>query len=71
MSVNVKANIKQQEIKDICIFIFFKEVHSKLEIQCKIGCIFYLIFVGISSILILFVNNRCGWGGEVERREFY
>ena len=64
MSANVTANIKQQEIKDTCIFIFFfKEVPSKLEIQCKRGCIFYLIFVGISSILILFVNNRCGWGG--------
>ena len=63
MSANVKANIKQQEIKDICIFILFKEVPSKLEIQCKRGYIFHLIFVGISSILILFVNNRCGWGG--------
>ena len=65
MSADVKANIKQ-EIKDLGAlpYIFFKETPSKLEMQCKRGCIFHLIFIGISSILILSINNReVGWGG--------
>ena len=60
MSADVKANIKQQEIKYLVAisYIFLKELPSKLEIKCKRGCIFHLILVGIPSIFILSVNNR-------------
>ena len=64
MSANVKANIKQQEIKDLVAvsYIFFKKYPQSLKYNR--GCIFHLIFVGIPSILILFVNNRgMGWAG--------
>ena len=71
-SADVKANIKP-EIKDLgtLSYIFFKETPSKLEMQCKRGCIFHLIFIGISSILILSINNReVGWGGGGSGRGF-
>ena len=38
ISADVKAKKKQQEIKDpVAVYLtnFHKEVHSKLEIQCK------------------------------------
>ena len=67
MSADVKAKIKQQEIKYLVAvsYIFLKELLSKLEIKCKRGCIFHFIFVGIPSIFILSVNNRgnVGWAG--------
>ena len=39
ISADVKANIKQQEIKDLVVvsYKFLLEVPSKLEIQCKEG----------------------------------
>ena len=35
MSVDVKANIKQQEVKDLVAYLTIKEVPSKLEMQYK------------------------------------
>ena len=39
-----------------------EEVHSKLEMQCKKCAYFYLIMLGIPSILILSVEKK--WMGE-------
>ena len=67
ISADVKANIKQQEIK-VLVAVSYKflceEVPSKLEIQCKKGMYFYfhLILVGIRSILLLSVENKQGVG---------
>ena len=59
MSVDIKANVKQQEIRWLCLTNFYKiKVPSKLEVQCKKGMYFYLILVGIPSILILSIKNR-------------
>ena len=63
ISADVKADIKQQEIKElIAIFCnFFKKVPAKLECTIKQTCIFYLILLGILPNLILYVKNR-EWG---------
>ena len=60
LSADVKANVKQQEINYLVAvsYKFLQEVPSKLEIQCKKGMYFYLILVGIPSILILSLKNR-------------
>ena len=51
ISSNVKANVKQQEIKDLAVvsLIFLQKVPSKLEIQCEMGVYFSLILAGIQS----------------------
>ena len=43
-SANVKANVKQEEIKELTVvfYKFLQEVPSKLEIQCKKGVSFSL-----------------------------
>ena len=63
ISADVKVNIKQQKINYLVAVSckFLQDEPSKLEIPCKKGMYFYLILVGISSILILSVKNR-GWG---------
>ena len=60
ISADVKANVKQQEINyQVAVsYKFLLEVLSKLEMQCKNGMYFYLILVGIPSILILSVKNK-------------
>ena len=57
---DVKANVKQQEINYLVAVSYevLQEVPSKLEIQCKKGMYFYLILIGIPSILIFSVKNR-------------
>ena len=49
ISADVKANIKQQKIKDLVAvsYKFFKKYPQKLKCNVKRGCIFHLIFVGI------------------------
>ena len=69
ISADAKANIKQQEIKDLVVVSckFLQEVPSKFETQFNKGVhIFHLFLVGIPSIMILSVKNRVsgrGWGG--------
>ena len=60
ISADVKANVKQQEInyQVAVLYKFLLEVPSNLEMQCKNGMYFYLILVGIPSILILSVKNK-------------
>ena len=50
ISADVKANIKQQEIKDLVAVSekFLLEVPSKLEMQCKNGVYFSFDFVWYS-----------------------
>ena len=73
-SADAKANIKQQEIKDLVVVSckFLQEVPSKLETQCNKGVhIFHLFLVGIPSIMILSVKNRVsgrGWRGLLNRQ---
>ena len=59
VSADIKAN---QNNKTLWLYLtnFFKEVPSKLEMQCKKGFIFHLILVGILLILILSVNSGVG-----------
>ena len=63
MSADVKASIKQQEIKDLVahLTMFYKKYLQNLKYHVKRGCIFHLILLGIPYILILSVKNR----GEV------
>ena len=53
ISADVKANIKQQEIKDLVniSYKFSKEVLSKLEMQCKKGVHFSFVFAWYSMHL--------------------
>ena len=56
MSANVKANIAKttrNKRSDGFSYKFSHAVPSKLEVNKKRWCIFHLILVGISSILIL------------------
>ena len=66
VSADVKANIKQQETKDLVAYLtnFYKTYLQNLKYNVKRGCIFHLILVGIPSILILPVKDR-GVGGGV------
>ena len=65
ISADVKANVEQKEINNMATvsYKFLQEVPSNLEIKCKKGMYFYLILVGISSILILSVKKmgEDGW----------
>ena len=57
MSADVKANIKQQEIKDPVVYPTKKYLQN-LKYNIKRGCIFHLILVGIPFVLILSIKNR-------------
>ena len=61
-----KKLYNKNEIKDLVSVCnnFLHEVPSKLEIQCKKGMYFNLIFVGILSILILSVPKKGDGGGQ-------
>ena len=54
MSADVKANIKQPEIKDLVTYftILCEKYLQNLKYNMNRGCIFHLILVGISSTLI-------------------
>ena len=73
ISADVKANVKQQEINyQVAVsYKFLLEVPSKLEMQCKNGMYFYLILVGIPSILILSVKNKGDGEGVGGDRVFF
>ena len=60
MSADVKANIKQQKIKDLVNYltILCKNYLQNLKHNVNRGCIFHLILVGIPSTLILSIKNR-------------
>ena len=70
ISSNVKANVKQQQTKDLAVvpfFFFFKKVPSKLEIQCKKGVYFLFDFGWYSIQWLVFHSAYCllrtvGWG---------
>ena len=59
MSADVKANIKQQEMKDLVTYltILCKKYLQNLKYNVNSGCIFHLILVGIPS------KKQGGWGG--------
>ena len=57
MSADVKANIKQQEIKHLAVYLTKKCIQN-LKYNIKSGCIFHSILVGIPFVLILSVKNR-------------
>ena len=67
MSADVKANIKQQEIKDLVthLTILCKKYFQNLKYSVNRGCIFHLILVGIPSTLILSIKKGGGLGGGV------
>ena len=60
MSADVKANIKQQKIKDVVAYrtILCKNYLQNLKYNVNRGCIFHLILVGIPSTLILSIKIR-------------
>ena len=60
ISVYIKADLKQQEIKElVAIFCNISlKVPSKLECTINQACNFHLILLGIPSNLILYVKNR-------------
>ena len=60
MSADVKANIKQQDLKDLVAYLKKKYLQN-LKYNLKRGRIFHSIFVGIPFALILSVKN--GGGG--------
>ena len=62
MSADVKANIKQQEIKDLVTYltVLCKKYFQNLKYSVNRGCMFHLILVGIPSTLILSIKK--GWG---------
>ena len=64
MSADVKANIKQQDIKDLVTYltILCKKYLKNLKYIVNRGCIFCLILVSIPSTLILSIKNRGVWG---------
>ena len=64
MSADVKANIKQQKIKDLVNYltILCKNYLQNLKYNVNRGCIFHLILVGIPSTLILSIKNKGVWG---------
>ena len=61
MSADVKATIKQQEIKDL-VADPTKKYLQNLKYNIKRECIFHLIFFDISFVLILYIKNK-GVGG--------
>ena len=62
MSADVKANIKQQQIKDLVAYLtnVYKMYLQYLEYNIKRGYIFHSILVGIPFVLILSVKNSGG-----------
>ena len=64
MSANVKANRKQQEMKDLVAHLKKKYLQN-LKYNIKRGRVFHSILVGIPFVLRLSVMNReaCGRGG--------
>ena len=60
MSADVKANMKQHEIKDLVTYltILCKKYLQNLKYNVNRGCIFHLILGGIPSTLILPIKNR-------------
>ena len=60
MSAYVKANIKQQEIKDLVTYltILCNKYLQNFKYNANRGCIFHLILVGIPPTLILSIKNR-------------
>ena len=64
MPVDVKANTKQQEKKDLVAYLtnVYKSYLYNLKYNIKRGCIFQSILLGIPFILILsFKNKGDGW----------
>ena len=62
MSANVKANRKQQEMKDLVAYLKKKYLQN-LKYNIKRGRVFHSILVGIPFVLILSVMNRGPCGG--------
>ena len=64
MSANIKANIKQQEMKDLAAYLKKKYLQT-LKYNIKRGRVFHSILVGIPFVLILPIMNRevCVWEG--------
>ena len=67
ISADVKANIKQQEIKDLVDisykflttnYLTHKKYFQNLKCNVKSVCIFHLFLLGIPCILILSTSNR-------------
>ena len=56
MSADAKADIKQEEIKDLVAYLTKKYLQN-LKINIKRGFIFHSILVGIPFVLILSVQN--------------
>ena len=57
ISIDVKANAKQKEIKNWWLYLI--NFYKNPAIQCKIGVyVFHLVFFGIPSSLVLSVKNR-------------
>ena len=61
MFADVKANIKQQDLKDLVAYLK-KKYFQNLKYNLRRGRIFHSILVGIPFALILSVKNG---GGEV------
>ena len=69
VSSNVKTNVKQQQIKDLAVYLkfFYKKYLQNLQHNVKRVYIFHLILVGIPSSMILSVKKR-GVGGLLNRK---
>ena len=64
MFADVKANIKQQDLKDLVAYLK-KKYFQNLKYNLKRGRIFHSILVGIPFALILSVKNGGGGGRGV------
>ena len=66
MPADVKANIKQQGIKDLVTYLrnFYTKYLQNLRYNAKTGCNFHWILVAIPSTLMLSVKNS-GMGGSL------
>ena len=62
MFADVKANIKQQDLKDLVAYLKKKYLQN-LKYNLKSGRIFHSILVGIPFALILSVKNGGGGSG--------
>ena len=67
MSADVKANIKQLEIKDLVAYLtnIYKSYLKNLKYNIKIGCIFHSVLLDIPFILIFSIKSRVGEGRGV------